>query len=107
LAPATFVVKIPEKFSDAEAAPLLCAGIVGYRALRLALEGHAPSWPLGSDATERVPPIRLGLFGFGASAHIAIQIALHLQCAVFVSTRSAKHQQLASELGATLEIPNN
>lgn len=100
--PAAFAVKIPEKFDDAQSAPLLCAGIIGYRALRLALEGHAPSWPPGTDATERVPPrgLCLGLYGFGASAHIAIQIAVRWGCEVFVATRGAEHQRLAKELGA-------
>jgi propanol-preferring alcohol dehydrogenase len=102
VAPASFAVKIPPQFDDVHAAPLLCAGIVGFRALRLALEGHAPSWPPAAraDATKRVPPTRLGLYGFGASAHIAIQIAAHWQCEVLVATRSAEHQRLAKELGA-------
>jgi propanol-preferring alcohol dehydrogenase len=102
--PASFAVGIPDRFDDAHAAPLLCAGIVGYRALRFALGGHAPSWPRkqAADATERVPPrTRLGLYGFGASAHIAIQIALHWGCEVFVATRGAEHQRLAKKLGAT------
>jgi alcohol dehydrogenase, propanol-preferring len=84
--PAAFAVGIPDDFDDAHAAPLLCAGIVGYRALQL------------SNAR---PQQRLGLYGFGASAHIAIQIALHLGCEVFVATRSAEHQRLARKLGAT------
>jgi len=102
VAPASFAVKIPLRFDDVHAAPLLCAGIVGFRALRLALEGHAPSWPptARADATKRVAPTRLGLYGFGASAHIAIQVAVHWQCEVFVATRSAEHQRLAKELGA-------
>lgn len=90
--PAEFAVRIPDAFDDAHAAPLLCAGIVGYRALRLS--GVRPRQ-------------KLGLYGFGASAHIAIQVARHWHCEVFVSTRSAGHQQLARELGATLEIPEN
>jgi propanol-preferring alcohol dehydrogenase len=101
--PADFAVPIPNNFpDDTAAAPLLCAGIIGYRALRLALEGHAPSWPPEeTDATERVPPrTRLGLYGFGASAHITIQIARHWGCDVFVATRAAEHQQLARDLGA-------
>ncbi|NLF00790.1 MAG: zinc-dependent alcohol dehydrogenase family protein [Anaerolineales bacterium] len=71
--------------SDAEAAPLLCAGIIGYRALRL---------------SEIQPGQRLGLYGFGASAHITIQIARHWGCEVYVFTRSAAHRQLALTLGA-------
>ncbi len=80
-----FAYAIPERFGDAEAAPLMCAGIVGYRALVL---------------SEVRPGDILGLYGFGGSAHIAIQVAKHLGATVFVVTRSAKHQQLARELGA-------
>jgi len=89
---AGFLVQIPDGFEDAQAAPLLCAGIIGYRALRLS--GIQPEQ-------------KLGLYGFGASAHIAIQIARHWDCEVFVSTRSAGHQQHARELGATLEMPED
>jgi propanol-preferring alcohol dehydrogenase len=80
-----FAYAIPEVFSDAEAAPLLCAGVVGYRALRLS----------------RVEPgQRLGLYGFGAAAHIVIQIARYWGCEVFVFTRSEPHRELARSLGA-------
>jgi alcohol dehydrogenase, propanol-preferring len=85
VAAAPFAVRLPDKFSDAEAAPLLCAGIVGFRALRL---------------SNVRPRQRLGLYGFGASAHIAVQIAIHWQCEVFVATRGAEHQRLAKGLGA-------
>jgi propanol-preferring alcohol dehydrogenase len=92
VARADFVVRIPDRFDDVHAAPLLCAGIIGYRALRLSgIRQHQ----------------RLGLYGFGASAHIAIQIARHWDCEVFVSTRSAEHQRHARELGAVLGIPEN
>jgi len=84
--PADFAVKIPDAFDDAHAAPLLCAGIVGFRALRL------------SGVRQQQA---LGLYGFGASAHIAIQIALRWGCEVFVATRGAEHQKLAKEFGAT------
>jgi propanol-preferring alcohol dehydrogenase len=84
--PAVFAVRIPAGFDDAHAAPLLCAGVVGYRALRL---------------SNIRPQQKLGLYGFGASAHIILQIAVHQGCEVFVATRSAEHQQLAKELGAT------
>lgn len=80
-----FAFALPKIFSDAEAAPLLCAGIIGYRSLRLS--GIQPGG-------------RLGLYGFGASAHLAIQVARHWQCEVYVFTRSAEHQQHARELGA-------
>lgn len=83
--PARFAYPIPPIFSDDEAAPLLCAGIIGYRALRLS--GIKPGQ-------------RLGLYGFGASAHIAIQIARHWGCEVYVSSLKPEHQQLARQLGA-------
>jgi propanol-preferring alcohol dehydrogenase len=72
-------------FSDVAAAPLLCAGIIGYRALRL------------SDIQ---PGQRLGLYGFGGSAHVTIQVARHRGCEIYVFTRSEGHRQLARELGA-------
>ena len=81
-----FAYRIPDVFDDEHAAPLLCAGIIGYRSLRL---------------SEIQPGGRLGLFGFGASAHIAIQIAVHWGCEVYVFSRSAEHRQLAEKLGAT------
>jgi propanol-preferring alcohol dehydrogenase len=83
--PARFAYPIPPVFSNEEAAPLLCAGIIGYRALRLS--GIKPGQ-------------RLGLYGFGASAHIAIQIARHWSCQVYVSSLKVEHQKLARQLGA-------
>jgi alcohol dehydrogenase, propanol-preferring len=83
--PAPFAYPIPPVFSDDEAAPLLCAGIIGYRALRLS--GIKPGQ-------------RLGLYGFGASAHIAIQIARYWGCPVYVSSLQKAHQELARDLGA-------
>ncbi len=80
-----FAYAIPPSIGDAAAAPLLCAGIIGYRALRRA---------------EVNPGCRLGLYGFGASAHIAIQVARHWGCRVFVMTRDQRHQALARQLGA-------
>ena len=80
-----FAYPIPEGFSDQQAAPLLCAGIIGYRALRL---------------SQIKPKGKLGLYGFGASAHVAIQVAIHWGCEVFVFTRSKEHQKLAESLGA-------
>ena len=79
-----FAYPIPEIFTDQEAAPLLCAGIIGYRALKI---------------SKIKPGGRLGLYGFGSSAHIAIQIAVHWGCEVYVFTRSQEHQQLAKKLG--------
>jgi propanol-preferring alcohol dehydrogenase len=82
---ARFAYPIPPIFADEEAAPLLCAGIIGYRALRLS--GIQPGQ-------------RLGLYGFGASAHIAIQIARHRGCEVYVCSLKPQHQALAREMGA-------
>ena len=81
-----FVYSIPPRFADAQAAPLLCAGIIGFRALRI-------------SAIE--PGGKLGLYGFGAAAHIAIQVARHWKVAVYVYTRDERHRKLALELGAT------
>lgn len=83
--PAKFAYAIPDIFGDEEAAPLLCAGIIGYRALRL---------------SEIEPGQRLGLIGFGASAHVAIQVAIHWGCEVYVFSRSEEHRALAKKLGA-------
>ena len=83
--PAEFCYPIPNLFSDEHAAPLLCAGIIGYRSYRLA--GIRP----GEN---------LGLYGFGASAHLVIQMARHQKCNVFVFTRSEAHRAHARELGA-------
>ncbi len=80
-----FAYPIPPAFGDAEAAPLLCAGVVGYRSLRLS--GVQPGQ-------------RLGLYGFGAAAHIVIQVARHWECEVFVFTRSRHHREMAEKLGA-------
>jgi len=80
-----FAYPIPKRFTNAQAAPLLCAGAVGYRDLKL------------SDIQ---PGQTLGLFGFGASAHIVIQLARYQGCNVFVFTRSAEHRRLALALGA-------
>lgn len=85
VAPEDFVYPIPAEFPDEQAAPLLCAGIIGFRCLRLS--GIKPGG-------------RLGFYGFGAAAHIAIQLARHWNVEVFASTRDARHQKLALELGA-------
>ena len=79
-----FAYAIPEVFSDEQAAPLLCAGIIGYRALKRA------ALPDGG---------RLGIYGFGGSAHLTAQVALHQGARVHVMTRSADAQRLALELG--------
>lgn len=88
-----FAVPLPEGLNDIEAAPLLCAGIIGLRALRLA--GIDP--PASAPAASRP---RLGLFGFGASAHITLQIARYWRSPVFVFSRGEAHRQLALQLGA-------
>jgi propanol-preferring alcohol dehydrogenase len=80
-----FVYPLPDALDDMQAAPLLCAGIIGYRSLRVA--GVAPG--------ERV-----GLFGFGASAHLALPVLQAWKCEVYVSTRGDSHQKLARSLGA-------
>jgi propanol-preferring alcohol dehydrogenase len=83
--PADFAYPIPDGFPDEQAAPLLCAGVIGYRSLRLC---------------EIEPGGRLGLYGFGASAHVTIQVAHHWGCKVYVFTRSEEHRRHATELGA-------
>jgi propanol-preferring alcohol dehydrogenase len=85
VAPESFVYGIPAGFLDEQAAPLLCAGIIGFRSLRLS--GVKPGG-------------RLGFYGFGAAAHVAIQVAQHWSVEVYASTRDARHQKLALELGA-------
>ena len=84
--PEAFAYSLPEAFSDVEAAPLLCAGIIGFRALRRA------DLPRGGQ---------LAIYGFGSSAHIVIQLALHRGCEVFVCTRGERHRRLALEMGAS------
>ncbi len=83
--PEAFAYPLPPAFRDAEAAPLLCAGIIGFRALRRA------DLPRGGT---------LAIYGFGSSAHIVIQIALHRGCEVLVCTRGEKHRELAKRMGA-------
>ncbi|HTR71035.1 MAG TPA: zinc-dependent alcohol dehydrogenase family protein [Mycobacteriales bacterium] len=80
-----YAYAIPDVFDDTTAAPLLCAGIIGYRALRLA---------------DLPPGGRLGIYGFGASAHLTAQVALHLGARVHVMTRSPAARDLADDLGA-------
>jgi len=82
---ADFALRLPEGFADLDAAPLLCGGVIGYRSLKVS--GIQPGG-------------RLGLYGFGASASLAIQVAVHWGCEVFVATRSPREQQRARELGA-------
>lgn len=83
--PAQAAHALPDDYDDVEAAPLLCAGVIGFRALRVS--GVRPG-------------DRLGLFGFGASAHLALQVARHGDIDVYVFTRSREHRRLARELGA-------
>ncbi|MGH9444632.1 MAG: zinc-dependent alcohol dehydrogenase family protein [Terriglobia bacterium] len=85
VAPEKFVYAIPEGFADEQAAPLLCAGIISFRALRL---------------SEIQPGGKLGFYGFGAAAHVAIQVARYWNVDVFASTRDERHQKLAMKLGA-------
>jgi propanol-preferring alcohol dehydrogenase len=85
LADARFVLPLPDTVSDVQAAPLLCAGIVGYRSLKKA---------------EIQSGEKVGLFGFGASAHLCIQVLRYWDCPVYVFTRSKAHQDHARDLGA-------
>ena len=80
-----FAFPLPPALDDLHAAPLLCAGIIGFRSLRVA----------GVEPGERI-----GLFGFGASAHLAIEVLRAWNCEVYVSTRGASHRKLAESLGA-------
>ncbi len=82
---ADFVCPLPDALDDIQAAPLLCAGIIGFRSLRVA----------GTQPGERV-----GLFGFGSSAHLALPVLQHWNCEVFVVTRGDSHRELARSLGA-------
>lgn len=84
VAPEAYAYELPDAFADEQAAPLLCAGIIGYRSLRRA---------------ELPPGGRLGIYGFGASAHLAAQVALHQGAEVYVMTRGEKGRQLAREIG--------
>lgn len=81
-----FAYVIPDAFSDVQAAPLLCAGIIGYRSLQRA---------------EPRPGCKLALYGFGSSAHVMMQIALHRGYRVYVATRGHEHRELARQMGAT------
>src|SRR5437899_627464 len=83
--PQAYVYPLPPVFGDAEAAPLLCAGIIGYRALKIAAVA---------------PGGTLGVYGFGSSAHITLQIAVARGCTVYVCTREPAHRELARALGA-------
>jgi propanol-preferring alcohol dehydrogenase len=81
-----FLLPLPEKLSATDAAPLLCAGIIGFRAVRVA--GVKPG-------------MRVGLFGFGSSAQLLMRVLKAWNCEVYISTREKRHQAIASDLGAT------
>jgi len=85
VAPEQFIYGIPERFADEQAAPLLCAGIIGFRCLRLS----------GIQSGGK-----LGFYGFGAAAHVAIQVARHWGIEVYASTRDVRHRRLALDLDA-------
>ena len=87
IARADFTFPLENRLDDLQAAPLLCAGIIGFRSLRVAEVKHGEC---------------VGLFGFGASAHLAIAVLRAWNCKVYVSTRGASHRQLAVARGATL-----
>lgn len=80
-----FLLPLPEKLSSIDAAPLLCAGIIGFRSVRVA---------------EVKPGMRVGLFGFGSSAQLLMQVLKAWNCEVYISTREKRHQAIASDLGA-------
>ncbi|MFO8080236.1 MAG: zinc-dependent alcohol dehydrogenase family protein [Armatimonadota bacterium] len=86
VAPEEFVYPVPDEIDDAHAAPLMCAGIIGFRSLCIADAENAPT---------------LGLVGFGASAHIAIQVAQHWGCGTYVFSHTQHHRDFAREMGAT------
>ena len=81
----TYAYPLPDAIDDEHAAPLLCAGIIGYRAIKRA---------------EIEPGMTVGLYGFGGSAHLAIQVLKHWGCTVYVMSRGGVHRELARELGA-------
>ncbi len=83
--PEDFAYEVPDAFDDVSATPLLCAGIIGYRALKRS------NLPDGG---------KLGIYGFGSSAHVVLQIAHHRGCEVYVVTRGEKHRELARQMGA-------
>jgi propanol-preferring alcohol dehydrogenase len=91
VAPAAFTCALPASYDDASVAPLLCAGIVGFHAVRVC----------GVQPGEVV-----ALIGFGASAHVVLQVLRHWGCTILVGTRGAEHQQLARELGASWSGPS-
>jgi propanol-preferring alcohol dehydrogenase len=82
---ADFALRLPDEFDDLAAAPLLCGGIIGYRSFKRSCVQ---------------PGGKLGLYGFGASAHITLQIARHFGCRVFVATRAGRDRERARKLGA-------
>jgi len=86
LAESSYALPIPDEISDDQAAPLLCAGIIGYRSIQKA---------------DIQPGECIGLFGFGASAHLTIQVLRYWECEVYVFTRTKEHRQHAEELGAS------
>jgi alcohol dehydrogenase, propanol-preferring len=86
VAPEEFIYEVPEGIDDVQAAPLLCAGIIGFRCLRLSALSRGAA---------------LGIYGFGSAGHVTIQVARYLGISVYVFTREMRHQSLAAELGAT------
>jgi alcohol dehydrogenase, propanol-preferring len=85
LVPEAFAYRLPDAIDDEHAAPLLCAGIIGYRAIKRA---------------DIRPRAVVGLYGFGGSAHLALQVLRHRNCRVFVMSRGGVHRRLAEQLGA-------
>lgn len=100
LAPAAFVYRLPDGMGDLAAAPLLCAGIIGYRCLRLVGIVGEGAGLAGAPGPPAGGPRRLGLYGFGSAAHLCLQVARWRGWEVYAFTRGEEHRALALELGA-------
>ena len=108
VAPAGWVYRLPAGMSDLAVSPLLCAGIIGYRCLRLVgvvgegawLPERPPDWPATDSPVEVSETRRLGIYGFGSAAHLCTQVARWRGWEVYAFTRGQEHRNLALELGA-------
>jgi propanol-preferring alcohol dehydrogenase len=95
-----FVYPIPDGFDDVQAAPLLCAGIIGFRCLRIAGIERGAVVEHAKQGGVNLGGVNLGIYGFGAAGHVCLQVARYWGANVFVCTREEKHRRLAAELGA-------
>jgi len=100
LADESFVYPIPDGFDDVQAAPLLCAGIIGFRCLRIAGIERGAVVERANLGGVNLGGVNLGIYGFGAAGHVCLQVARYWGANVFVCTREEKHRRLAVELGA-------